>query len=179
MTSRPQADDHLTTKRTEPPTVADERTLLTGFLDYHRQTLLLKCAGLTPEQLLARATPPSSLSLLGLVRHLTMVERVWLQERFRGEPEVEFYGPGDGDFEVTEADEQSVAEAFARYTETVASCRRIVDGADLDDLTRAPHRRTGEHFSLRWILIHLVEEYARHNGHADLLREALDGQVGE
>ncbi|HTZ45368.1 MAG TPA: DinB family protein, partial [Jatrophihabitans sp.] len=122
---------------------------------------------------------PSTRSLLGLVRHLTQVERVWLAERFLGEPELELYGPGDADFEVTEADEESVAATFARYAEVAAACRRIVAEADLDAITAVPHARTGEHFSLRWILIHLVEEYARHNGHADLLREAIDGAVGE
>jgi hypothetical protein len=146
MTSRPQIDENQPDKRPEPSTTADERTLLTGFLDYQRQTLLLKCAGLTPEQLITRATPPSTLSLLGLVRHLTKVEAGWLQERFDGGDDAEtVYGPA----------------------------------AELDAITARPHRRTGEHFSLRWILIHLIEEYARHNGHADLLREAIDGVVGE
>jgi Protein of unknown function (DUF664) len=179
MTSRPQADDHLAEKRDEPPPAADERATLTGFLDYHRQTLLIKCAGLTPEQLLLRATPPSRLCLLGLVRHLTEVEYGWLVERFAGGEVRDLFGPGDADFDVVEADEQSVAAAFARYAAQVAESRRLVAGADLDALTAAAHPRTGEHFSLRWILVHLIEEYARHNGHADLLREAIDGATGE
>jgi hypothetical protein len=179
MTSRPQADDHLSEKRTEPPTAGDERAILTGFLDYHRQTLLLKCAGLTPEQLLRRATPPSTLCLLGLVRHLTEVEYRWLVERFAGGEVKDLFGPGDADFDVVEADEQSVAAAFALYAAQVAESRQLVAGADLDAMTAAAHPRTGEHFSLRWILTHLIEEYARHNGHADLLREAIDGATGE
>ena len=178
MTSRPQADDHLSEKRSEPPTAGDEWTILAGFLDFHRQTLLLKCAGLTPEQLLLRATPPSTLCLLGLVRHLTEVEYGWLVERFAGGEDKALYGPGDADFEVVEADEQSVAAAFALYAQQVAESRQLVAGAALDAMTAAAHPRTGEHFSLRWILVHLIEEYARHNGHADLLREAIDGVTG-
>jgi uncharacterized damage-inducible protein DinB len=179
MTSRPQADDHLPEKRAVPPPAGDERDILTGFLEYHRQTVLLKCAGLTPEQLLLRATPPSSLCLLGLVRHLTEVEYGWLAERFAGGEVKDVYGEGDADFDIVEADEQSVAAAFARYAAQVAESRQIVAAADLDAMTAAPHERTGEHFSLRCILVHMIEEYARHNGHADLLREAIDGAIGE
>jgi hypothetical protein len=179
MTSRPQADDHLSEKRVQPPAAGDERATLTGFLDYHRQTLLLKCAGLTPEQLLRRATPPSSLCLLGLVRHLTDVEYGWMTERFVGGEAKDLYGEGDADFDVRHADERSVAAAFALHAEQVAAARQLVAGADLDAMTVAAHPRTGEHFSLRWVLVHLIEEYARHNGHADLLREAIDGATGE
>lgn len=175
----PQADDQLSNQRTDPPVAADEKTTLVAFVDYHRQTFLLKCAGLTPEQLLARAVPPSSLCLLGLLRHLTEVEFGWLHQRFAGEADREIYGPGDADLDVTEADEQSVAAAFQRYAEFVARSQQIVAAADLGEVTVQAHPRTGEHFSLRWILDHLLEEYARHNGHADLLREAIDGVVGE
>ena len=175
----PQADDHAPSKRTDPPAVADEKTTLVAFVDYHRQTLLLKCAGLTPDQLVSRPSPPSSLCLLGLLRHLTEVEFGWLHARFSGEQDREIYGPGDADLDVTEADEQSVSAAFALYAEFVARSQQIVAAADLDTLTKDAHPRTGEHFSLRWVLQHLLEEYARHNGHADLLREAIDGVVGE
>lgn len=174
----PQADDQPN-QRLDPPTASDEKTTLVAFIDYHRQTLLLKCAGLTPQQLIARSVHPSSLSLLGLVRHLTEVEFGWLQQRFAGEPDREIYGPGDADLEVTEADETSVAAAFALYAEQVTRSQQIVAAAELDALTADAHPRTGEHFSLRWVLQHLLEEYARHNGHADLLREAIDGTVGE
>ena len=175
----PQADAQLTDKRIDPPVQADEKATILAFLGYQRQTLLLKCAGLTPVQLLARSCPPSQLCLLGLVRHLCEVEFGWLHSRFAGEPDREIYGPGDADLDVTEADEASVAETFARYAEFVARSQQIVAGAAPDDLTALAHPRTGEHFSLRWILDHLVEEYARHNGHADLLRQAIDGAVGE
>jgi hypothetical protein len=179
MIERPRADDELADKRIEAPVAGDERATLTGFLDFQRQTLLLKCAGLSPEQLLLRAAPPSSLCLLGLVRHLTDVEFGWLQAHFAGAEDVELYGPGDADLEVTEADEESVTAAFARFAEVAATSRSIVAGAALDALTADQHPGTGERFSLRWILVHLIEEYARHNGHADLLRQAIDGAVGE
>jgi Protein of unknown function (DUF664) len=179
MTSRPQAEDSMSGERAEPQAAGDERAVLTGFLDYQRQTLLLKCAGLTPEQLLDRAMPPSTLCLLGLVRHLTEVEFGWLQARFAGAEDVELYGPNDGDLAVTEADDESVTAAFALYAEHVARSTAIVAGAELGALTAQAHPRTGERYSLRWILVHLIEEYARHNGHADLLRQAIDGTVGE
>ena len=175
----PQADDELPNKRIDPPAIADEKTTSVAFLDYHRQTMLLKCAGLTPAQLVSRSAPPSSLCLLGLVRHLTEVEFGWLHARFAGEPDREIYGPGDADLDVSEADEQSVAAAFALYAEFVAMSQQILAEASLDDITAQAHPRTGENFSLRWILAHLLEEYARHNGHADLFREAIDGAVGE
>jgi hypothetical protein len=172
-------DGTLPDQRIDPPAAGDERATLTGFLDYQRQTLLLKCAGLSPEQLLQRAAPPSTLCLLGLVRHLTEVEFGWLHARFAGAPDAELYGPDDADLDVAEADEQSVALAFAWFAEIVATSRAIVAGAELDAPTAQAHPRTGERYSLRWILTHLIEEYARHNGHADLIRQGIDGAVGE
>jgi uncharacterized damage-inducible protein DinB len=179
MTGQPRVDGVLPDKRTDPPPAGDERAVLTGFLDFQRQTLLLKCAGLTPEQLLQRASPPSTLCLLGLVRHLTEVEYGWLHARFAGMDDIELYGPGDADLAVAEADEESVAAAFARFAETVAISRAITAEAELDAPTTQAHPRTGRRYSLRWILAHLIEEYARHNGHADLIRQAVDGAVGE
>jgi hypothetical protein len=175
---QPQAGNQPA-ERIDPPVAGDEKATLAGFLDYQRETLLLKCAGLGPQQLIIRSAPPSSLCLLGLVRHLSQVEAGWLQQRFAGGAETDFYGPDDADLEVTEADEQSVAAAFAHHAEMVSQSRAIVAGAELGAMTVRAHPRTGEHFSLRWILTHLIEEYARHNGHADLLREAIDGTVGE
>ena len=179
MTEQPRVDGLLPDPRTDPPAAGDERAVLTGFLDFQRQTLLLKCAGLNPQQLLMRASPPSTLCLLGLVRHLTEVEYGWLHARFAGAPDAELYGPDDTDLDVSEADEQSVALAFAWFAETVATSRTIVAGAELSAPTAQAHPRTGVRYSLRWILTHLIEEYARHNGHADLIRQAVDGTVGE
>jgi uncharacterized damage-inducible protein DinB len=179
MTGRPHADDPLADKRVEPPPIGDERAILTGFLNYQRQTLLLKCAGLSPQQLLERATPPSTLCLLGLVRHLTDVEYGWLQVRFASAEDVELYGPDDADLAVNEADPESVARAFALFAEHVARDNAVLAGAELEALSAQAHPVTGQRYSLRWILCHLIEEYARHNGHADLLRQAIDGTVGE
>ncbi|WP_242884681.1 DinB family protein [Actinomadura litoris] len=163
-------------KRIVPPLEGDERSVLAAFLQYHRETLAMKCAGLTPEQLKRRSVPPSSMSLLGLVRHMAEVERIWFRIRLSGEdiPLRWKRRPGDDiDFEVDAADPD---EAFAAWNEECARSRDIVAAAESLDVTG----RDGDwSFSLRWILAHLIEEYARHNGHADLLRESIDGSTGE
>ncbi len=163
-------------QRAERPWVADERTMLTGFLEFQRDTLALKCAGLTDEQLRSRAVPPSELSLLGLVRHLADVERGWFRDVVNGERTRGLWVDGSGgsaDFDVEGAD---VAEAFAVWRRECASSREIAEAAVSLDVTGT--HRVGE-FSLRYVLLHMIEEYARHNGHADLLRERLDGSTGE
>jgi hypothetical protein len=163
-------------KRDQPPLQADERATLTGFLQYQRETLEMKCAGLTAEQLRERAVPPSTLSLLGLVRHLAEVERAWFQMVLQGR-EIERRWPrGDTDGGVFDAESADPDEAFTVWHELCAQSRAIVDAADSLDVTG---RHKDEVFSLRWILTHMIEEYARHNGHADLLRERLDGATGE
>ena len=161
--------------RPRPPFVGDEREVLDGWLDFHRATLLLKCEGLTLEQLKVRPLRTSTLSLLGLVRHLTEVERGWFLP-FLGEPVTELYcteADPDGDFRgVPHAD----AEAdLARYGETVDSISDLLRRHRLDEV----EEDGGTSYTLRWILTHMIEEYARHNGHADLLREAVDGTRGE
>jgi uncharacterized damage-inducible protein DinB len=165
--------------RTEPPYIGDDRAILTGFLDFHRDTLEWKCAGLTAEQLRERAIPPSTLSLLGLVRHLAEVERGWFRRGIAGED----VGPlfytddnPDGDFDdVDDATDDDVEGAFAAWRYEVRRAREIVAAASLDDTFTGRNRE----FSVRWVLTHMVEEYARHNGHADLLRQRIDGQTGE
>jgi uncharacterized damage-inducible protein DinB len=167
--------------RIDPPLTGDERSILIGFLEYHRTTLLWKCEGLTPAQLTQRAVPSSGLSLLGLLRHLAEVERGWFQLRVAGivEPSLYCEQDNDGDFHVSaDADAADVAAAIATFHAQVARSDEILAGiADLDQTFR--HERTGEEMSIRWLLVHMVEEYARHNGHADLLREAIDGVTGE
>jgi hypothetical protein len=165
--------------RVEPDRVADERTSLEQWLDYHRQTLLWKCAGLTAEELKRRAVPPSRLSLLGLVRHMTEVERWWFRMHGAGEDLTFPYDP-DGvglDFdEVDDADAPGNLDAFAAECDLA---RAAVRGKSLDDVvpSRGDHpERTRD---MRWIYVHMIEEYARHNGHADLLREAVDGTTGD
>jgi uncharacterized damage-inducible protein DinB len=152
-----------------------ERSLLQSWLDWHRQTLLTKCAGLTSAQLKTAAVPPSTLTLLGLVRHLTDVERSWFRRRAAGEPVDLIYETDDqpdADFEkVADAD---AAEAIALFQAELKLADAAVAGLPLDH--EFQHRTTR---SLRWVYLHLIEEYARHNGHADLLRERLDGATGD
>jgi hypothetical protein len=168
-------------KRADPPASADEKTMVTAFLEFHRDTLRWKCERLTPEQLLRQASPPSTLRLLGLIRHLTEVEASWFRHHFAGGPRDRFYATEqdpDGDLNVAAADAESVAAAWDRYDQEVERSRAILAAGDLDAMA-AGVTRQGETFSLRWIVLHMIEEYARHNGHADLLREALDGETGE
>ena len=163
--------------RTEPPRVGDERETLTGFLDWHRETLALKCAGLTAGQLAERAVPPSGLSLHGLVRHLAGVERWWFRIQFAGEDvPLLFYSDDDPeqDFEGLDGD---FADALATWRHECDRSREVVARAASLDETGI-RRATGEPITLRWVLVHLIAEYARHNGHVDLLRERLDGGIG-
>jgi uncharacterized damage-inducible protein DinB len=161
--------------RAQPPQAADERATLTGFLQYQRETLAWKCAGLSAGQLRQRAVPPSALSLLGLVRHLTEVERSWFRNVLAGEqsPPPMWESDERAEFDVAPADP---AAAFAAWHEECARSRDLVDAAESLDITGT---YGGEAFSLRYVLAHLIEEYARHNGHADLIRERLDGTTGE
>ncbi|WP_033219221.1 DinB family protein [Kitasatospora phosalacinea] len=159
-------------QRTEPSRVADDRASLTEFLQYQRETLAMKCAGLTAEQLRLRAVPPSELSLLGLVRHLAEVERSWFRNVVNGD-EAPAHWPGDAAFEVESADPD---EAFRVWQEECARSRATVNDAASFDV---PVHRREEVFTLRYVVTHLIEEYARHNGHADLLRERIDGSTGE
>ena len=162
--------------RIDPPQVAGERESLEAWVDYHRATLLMKCAGLEPSQLAARSCEPSTLSLLGLVRHLTEVEP-WFHD-FDGYPEGEWYSTDsdpDGAFDSVDA---SRADAdLAAYHASVARARVAVEGRDLEEIS--PSSDDGRPVSLRWVFHHMIEEYARHNGHADLLRERIDGMTGD
>jgi uncharacterized damage-inducible protein DinB len=166
-------------ERTETPYVADERAMLEGWLDYHRQTLLLKCAGLTAEQLKTASVEPSNLTLLGLVRHMAYVERVWFRRGVAGEDVPVLYCTD----ERPDADLEDVADAdaeadFATYTAELAAARAAAADRSLDD-EFAGYRDGGTRtFSVRWAYIHMIEEYARHNGHADLVRERIDGATG-
>ena len=160
-------------ERPEGPLTGPERPMLQAFLDWHRATLLYKCGGLTGEQMAERTVPPSGLSLLGLVRHMTKVERVWFRQRFAGEPVDDPFGDKAADFE--RVDPARAAADYARLTEEFKLADAAVANASLDDTFT--HR--GEVMSLRLIYLHMIEEYARHLGHADLLREQIDGATGE
>ncbi|RMI38287.1 DinB family protein [Streptomyces triticirhizae] len=164
-------------ERIGPPLVADERTMLRAYLDFHRATLALKCEGLDDEQLRRAASPPSTLTLLGLVRHMAEVERAWFRRTINRE-DVPLVWSERGDFQAAyDASSATREEAFAAWEAEVAAARRIEEAAASLDVT-APHARTGEPVSLRLVMLHLIHEYARHNGHADLVREAVDGTVG-
>jgi hypothetical protein len=164
-------------ERPEPPYIADERTLLEGFLDWQRATLLVKCADLSPEQLVERASPPSTLSLLGLVRHLAEVERWWFVTDWQPDIEEIYCTPENRDADFTDTDPAKADDDLAIYLREVTAARTEAARHPLDDVVRKDG--SVRQISLRWIYIHMIEEYARHNGHADLIREALDGVTGE
>ena len=170
----------MTSDRSRPGLQSDERDMLNGWLEHHRAILLWKCEGLTDEQLRRRSVPPSTMSLLGLIRHMTDVERGWFQQVLLGEDAPDLYStPDDRDGDFNGADEADVAAAFSAFEAECDTSRQAVAAApDLDVLSKEGSSRTGEQFSLRWILTHMIEEYARHNGHADLLRETVDGTTG-
>jgi uncharacterized damage-inducible protein DinB len=153
--------------------------MLDTWLDFHRATLLMKCSGLDDGQLKTRSVPPSSLSLLGLVRHMTEVERGWFRRVLLDEDAPPLYYAGDnedGDFD--DVEQADVAADFAAHRAEVQTCRAAAAvHPDLDAVGK--RKRHGEDVSLRWIYVHMIEEYARHNGHADLLRERIDGATGD
>ncbi|MFD7974911.1 DinB family protein [Streptomyces sp. NPDC059071] len=168
-----------TTPRVEPGTLTGERAALEQWLDYHRATLEMKCAGLDDAQLRTASAPPSDLSLLGLVRHMAEVERGWFRRVLAGEDAPWIYSTEeDFDRDIRVSDEDTWEEAHATWQAEIARARTLAAGHGLDDVGAGKHR-SGETFNLRWIYLHMIEEYARHNGHADLVREAVDGATGD
>ncbi|MEU5432462.1 DinB family protein [Streptomyces sp. NPDC020719] len=164
-----------------PPLHADERATLESWLDFQRATLALKCEGLDDRQIRLAAVEPSRMTLLGLVQHMAEVERNWFQRLFAGTDIPWLYGEGgDGGF-VLDPD-QGIEEALAQWRAEVARGRELTADATLEDCGTLPDDYAAvlgdKHVSLRWILVHLIEEYARHNGHADLIRERIDGTTG-
>jgi uncharacterized damage-inducible protein DinB len=183
--SRRRADvfvDFDSDPRAEPPTMGNDRETLVGFLRWQRETLELKCSHLSPDQLARRSVEPSTMSLLGLLRHMADVERGWFRAFMAGEDILDRFsseGDPDGDFDGAVPDPVVVAEAWEAWREEVAWADEFVaNHPDLDTPGKRRDRWRGE-MSLRWVLVHMIEEYARHNGHADLLRERIDGRVGQ
>jgi uncharacterized damage-inducible protein DinB len=167
--------------RTKPDPSGSELEQLTRFLDFQRETILHKTAGLTRDQL-ARPLPPSPLTLAGLLNHLAMVEDWWFRMRFLGLPAAEEWAgadwDADPDWDFHTAVDLEPDELRRRYGEACARSRAVVaDVGDLDRLS-VTTMSNGRHWDLRWVLLHMIEETARHAGHADLLREAIDGTVG-
>ena len=163
--------------RQSAPYIAGERQMLEAWLDFHRQTLLAKCAGLTADQLRLRAAPPSTLSLLGLVRHMAEVERGWFRRRVGGEKiDFQYSSEADPEGDFNNLDDADAELNLAEYQREIALARQATAGRDLDETFH--HDRYNEDITVRWAYVHMVEEYARHNGHADLLRERIDGATG-
>jgi uncharacterized damage-inducible protein DinB len=168
--------------RIDPDPVASELNTLVEYLDYQRETVLAKTDDLTRAQL-AQKHSPSELTLGGLLYHLALVEETWLEVRFSGLPDREPFAGVDWDadpeWEFRTAADLEPEQVRSRYRAACERSRHVVSrAADLDQLS-VEAMRDGRHFSLRWVLLHLIEETARHAGHADFLREAIDGVVGE
>jgi hypothetical protein len=178
MTTGPFAVKTSITRDRRPP-MADERTTAQSFLRWHRTTLLLKCSGLDMQQLTCTPVSTSALSLIGLVRHATESERFWFRVVMAGNEAPPLYSSSGGDdqtFDVADLDEGGIVRAFDAWRGEVRFSDRLVEAAPSLDITGD---EPGEGpVSLRWVLAHLLEEYARHNGHADLIREQIDGAVG-
>ena len=163
--------------RISPPLLGGERETVRAFLDYHRATLAMKCQGLSDEELRQRSMPPSTLTLLGLVRHMAEVERTWFRRVINGE-DIPLRWSAEGDFQAAyDASASTRAEAFGAWQEEVEHARRIERAAESLDVT-GYQARWDEKVSLRLVMLHMIHEYARHNGHADFLREGVDGEVG-
>ncbi|MBF4162383.1 DinB family protein [Nocardioides acrostichi] len=155
-----------------------ERACLDSYLEHYRSTVELKLAGLDAEQLARRSVPPSTLSLLGLLRHLAKVEHVWNVVMIQGRPEPKLYGCDevrDADFDGAVDDDAVVVEAWASWRREVAAAREHLATVSLDHVVHVH----GEPTEVRDIVVHLIEEYARHAGHIDLLRECVDGAIGQ
>jgi uncharacterized damage-inducible protein DinB len=163
--------------RVPEPKTGDERRMLQGWLDWHRQTLLSKCAGLTAEQLRTASVEPSNLTLLGLVRHMAEVERGWFRQFAAGDRDLPslYSSPENRDGEFDDVAEADAEADFAAFHDELKLADAAV--ADLPLESEQPGRQGP--ISLRWVYQHMIEEYARHNGHADLLRERIDGVTGD
>src|SRR3954469_24079531 len=168
-------EDLVDPRRTEPPYVLSEREMLEAWLEYHRTTLLLKCEGLDDAGRKARPIPTSKLSLHGLIRHCAEVERNWLQRALLKEkPPPIWFDPAIDDSELVPLDDADWDADLAAWKAECDASRAAAGQHDLD----YEGVRRGQPVTLRWIYVHMVEEYARHNGHADLIRELVDGHVG-
>jgi Protein of unknown function (DUF664) len=167
----------VTPERRPPPLIGPEREMLRAYLDYHRATLVMKTDGLSDADLRRQSMPPSTLSLLGLVRHMAEVERTWFRRVIDGE-DLPLVWSDAGDYQVAyDVSTATRPEAFDAWQTEVEHSRRIEREAESLDVTGF-QPRWGERVSLRLVMLHLIHEYARHNGHADLLREGIDGAVG-
>ena len=167
-------------ERHEPSHFGDESESLTSWLRFYRETVLWKCAGLDTSQLRSRSCLPSKMSLLGVVRHLTDVERAWFRQRIAGQADnFVYWTEPDRDPDFDEVDDADPATDFAAFEAECRNSESVLVGRGLDEVIEYQNR-SGDSFSrsVRWILIHMIEEYARHLGHCDLIRERIDGSTG-
>jgi uncharacterized damage-inducible protein DinB len=164
-------------KRPHIPFNGPERVQLDAWVDFYRATILEKCDGLNAAQLKERPVASSRLSLLGIVRHMTFVEQIWLENRFAGHETSDYYKTeADRDSDFNDLDDTAVENVFLLFQQATDVSRQVSAGHDLDERVKRVTR--GRDVDLRWILIHMIEEYARHCGHADLIRELIDGTTG-
>ncbi|WP_137989258.1 DinB family protein [Streptomyces vilmorinianum] len=168
------ADPNDDPRNSEGASPEGERATLQDFLSGYRMTLRMKCEGLDAEQLARRSVPPSTMSLLGLIRHLAEVERDWRNWISDGDPLPTLYGEDDGDFDGAIADRAEVDAAYADLEREQAAADAAL--AAYPDLSE---RLAKDGIAVRELMVHRIEEYARHCGHADLLRERVDGRVGQ
>ena len=165
-------------ERPKPLLTGDERDQLESWLTFYRATLLKKCSGLSFEDLSRRPVASSTMSLLGMLRHMTFVEQVWFDARFAGNDVIEYYKrPDDRDAEWNELDSATLDQVVANFNRACETSDELAKDHDLDELVRRPGNDR-EPVDLRWIYIHMIEEYARHCGHADIIRELIDGTTG-
>jgi uncharacterized damage-inducible protein DinB len=165
-------------ERTPVPRISGERQALEARLDFHRLTLLDKCSGLTSDQLKLRAVPPSRLSLLGLVRHMTEVER-WWSRMHAGQIDLPFpYDPDSSGADFEALDDADAAANMGAFKQEIQLARATLAQKQLDDVVPSRGHHPERTRDIRGIYLHMIEEYARHNGHADLLRERIDGATG-
>jgi uncharacterized damage-inducible protein DinB len=157
------------------PVAGSEKEVLAGFLDHYRRTVLDICQGL-PEEELRRPMVPSGTSLLGLVKHLAFDERGWFQESVANEPFDYPFDENDPDADFRIEDGETAESIFELYRQACERSRRALEAASLDDLVQNPDRSAD--YNVRWVVVHMIEETARHAGHADIIREQLDGTTG-
>ncbi len=167
-------------ERIDPNRLSSEKQALDEWVDFHRATLLMKCQGLSARQLKTRSVEPSSLTLLGLVRHMSEVERGWFR-RHAAREDIDFHYSNDEnpDADLLDVDDADASADLAHYVAECALSRAATADLSLDDVVQSRGHYADRTRNIRWIYLHMIEEYARHNGHADLLRERLDGATGD
>jgi uncharacterized damage-inducible protein DinB len=172
-------DEIPTYPRPHPLSSGAERAQLESWLAFYRATLLRKCAGLTVEQASIKPVASSAMSLLGLLRHMTFVEQIWFDRRFAGNDVTEYYKQSDDrDADFNDLGSATLEEVLANFDTACTRSDEIATGHGLDEMIVADNNGR-EPVDLRWIYLHMIEEYGRHSGHADILRELIDGVTGE